>query len=54
MDRFRDEFIHRWNVAHYTRELRAPQEAGRREILMSLLAEERTRGRQNGWVQDRA
>lgn len=44
-----DEFVHHQNVAAYTRQLRAAPDAHCRGMLMTLLAEERSRARSNGW-----
>lgn len=49
MNKALDEFVHHQNVANYTRQLRIAPDAGRRSMLMSLLAEERSRARSNGW-----
>lgn len=49
MDKALDEFLHRQNVAHFTRQLRSAPDSQRRGMLMSLLAEERRRARKNGW-----
>ncbi len=49
MDRFRDEFIHRRNVVHYTRMLRAAPDSAHRRVLMDLLAEEGASAKLNGW-----
>ncbi len=50
MAKSRDEFIHHWNVANYTRQLRLAPDVQRRDMLIVLLAEERARGRDNGWI----
>lgn len=49
MERSRDEFLHRSNVANYMRQLRACPDAPRRKVLMSLLAEEGARAKLHGW-----
>lgn len=49
MDKALNEFVHHQNVAFYTRQLRAAPDALSRGMLMTLLAEERTRARSNGW-----
>lgn len=49
MEKTRDEFLHRINVANYTRQLRAGPDAPRRKVLMSLLAEEGARAKLHGW-----
>lgn len=50
MDQSREEFLHRQNVAHYTRLLRDAPDASRRKILMSLLGEETSAAKRNGWL----
>lgn len=49
MDKRLDEFVHHRNVVLYTRQLRYAADAGQRAILMTRLAEERARARQNDW-----
>jgi len=49
LEKSRDEFLHRSNVANYTRQLRAGPDASRRRVLMSLLAEEGVRAKLHGW-----
>lgn len=49
LEKSRDEFMHRTNVANYTRLLRAAPDASRRKVLMSLLAEEGARAKLHGW-----
>lgn len=49
MEKSRDEFLHRTNVANYTRQLRGATDASRRKVLMSLLAEEGARAKLHGW-----
>ncbi len=49
MNKTLDEFVHHQNVATYTRQLRAAPDAVSRGMLMTLLAEERSRARSNGW-----
>ena len=49
MYKARDEFIHRSNVANFTRLLRAAPEGPHRKVLMSLLVEEGASARANGW-----
>jgi hypothetical protein len=50
MERARDEYLHRLNVASFTRQLRDAPDGQRRKILMDLLAEETARGRSRGWL----
>lgn len=49
MEKSQDEFLHRLNVASYTRQLRDNPDAARRRVLMSLLAEEGLRAKLQGW-----
>ncbi|WP_304177503.1 hypothetical protein [Phenylobacterium aquaticum] len=49
MEKSRDEFLHRCNVANYTRQLRFAPDGPKRKALMALLAEEGVRARSNGW-----
>lgn len=49
MEPWRPEFIHRQNVANYTRMLRDAPTAARRKILLALLDEEAALAKANGW-----
>lgn len=49
MDKTLNEFVHHQNVAYYTRQLCAAPDVQCRVMLMTLLAEERSRARSNGW-----
>lgn len=49
MNRSRDEYLHRRNVANYTRQLGESPEARRRAVLVTLLAEESAQARAKGW-----
>lgn len=50
MEKTQAEYIHRCNVAHYTRMLRVAPNAPRRKVLMILLAEESAIAKVNGWL----
>ena len=50
MNRVRDEFIHRCNVANYRQMLRSGPDVSRREMLTALLAEECAKAKLNGWL----
>lgn len=50
MGKAQDEFLHRSNVANYTRLLREAPSAARRKVLLTLLGEEATAAKVNGWL----
>ncbi len=49
METWRPEFIHRRNVANYTRMLRDAPNAARRKTLLALLDEEAASAKTHGW-----
>ncbi len=50
MGKSHSEYLHRQNVANYTRMLRDAPDGQRRKILMTLLAEESAAAKVNGWL----
>ena len=44
-----DQFVHNQNVKNYSARLHTPQGAIQRAMLLTLLAEELTIARKNGW-----
>ena len=49
MDKGWSEFVHRENVANYRRLLRDVPDSAREQVLVTLLGEEATAARANGW-----
>ena len=54
MEKSFGEFIHHRNVENYRRMLRETPDATRRQTLMTLLAEEAAREKEQGWLPLRA